>query len=64
MTIHIVDEKPDIYLTRDQYDRLLAEYNQAFMFYSGTPPSFESWVRSKQQQRIVSNGTGQRTIPK
>lgn len=47
MTIHIIDESPDIYLTQSEYSRLIAEYQQTFMFYSGTPPTFESWVRQK-----------------
>lgn len=48
MTIHIIDDSPDVYLTPDQYARYLAEYQQAFMFYSGVPPTFESWVRRRQ----------------
>ena len=48
MAVHIIDDAPiDLYLTRDQYNKLLDEYSKAFMFYSGTPPTFESWVLSK-----------------
>lgn len=60
MTIHIVDEQPDIYLTREQYERLQYEYQQAFTHYSGPVPSFETWVRQRQVQPSISNGTASR----
>jgi hypothetical protein len=47
MAIKIVDEQPDIQLTSDEHMRLLSEYRKAFMSYAGTPPTFESWVRSR-----------------
>jgi hypothetical protein len=61
MTIHIIDEQPDIYLTREQYHRLMQEYQKAFQFYSGIVPTFEDWVRHGKTQVTLSNGTGQRT---
>jgi hypothetical protein len=61
MTIHIVDDAPDIYLTREQYNQLLAEYQKAFQFFSGTPPTFEHWVAQRGSQcftnPILSSGT-------
>lgn len=54
MTIHIIDESPDVYLTQSEYNRLLSEYQQAFMFYSGAPPTFESWVRQKKGDAAIS----------
>jgi hypothetical protein len=50
MAIRIVDENPgsDVYLTANEHARLLGEYEKAFMFYAGVPPTFESWVRERQ----------------
>jgi len=47
MAIKIIDEQPDIHLTASEHARLQDEYRKAFMFYAGTPPTFESWVRSQ-----------------
>lgn len=46
MAIEIIDDKP-LQLTREQYDRLNQEYQQSFMYYSGTVPSFETWARER-----------------
>jgi len=46
MTIKIAQE-PDIVLTTEEYEKYAEEYRIAFMNYAGTPPSFETWVRSK-----------------
>lgn len=46
MAIKIV-EGPTIELTAEEYNRYSAEYEKAFMFYSGVPPTFEEWVRQK-----------------
>lgn len=51
MAIKITDEGPDIALTQDEYNQLMAEYQQSYMFYSGTPPTFEHWVRMKRERR-------------
>lgn len=51
MTIRIIDETPDVYLTQDQYNRFLAEYQQAYMFYAGTPPTLESYIRRRQSEK-------------
>lgn len=48
MSIKIIEE-PTIHLTRSECDRLLQEYRQAFLFYSGVPPSFEEWVRGRKE---------------
>lgn len=47
MAIKIIPDGPDISLTENEAAKLLAEYRQAFMFYAGTPPTFESWVRTR-----------------
>lgn len=51
MAIVIDAPEKDIHLSQDEYNRLLAEYQQSFMFYSGVPPTFESWVARKETQR-------------
>ncbi len=47
----IIIQKPasDLYLTQDEYNRLLAKYQQAFQFYSGTPPTFETWAKQQKE---------------
>lgn len=52
----IIIQKPtsDLYLTQNEYNRLLAKYQQAFQFYSGTPPTFETWA--KQQKEYERRG--------
>lgn len=52
MAIEIINEKP-LQLTREQYERLNQEYQKAFMFYSGTVPSFETWARQKINEGLV-----------
>lgn len=49
----IVIQKPitDLYLTQDEYNRLNDEYRQAHMFYSGTPPTFETWARQQKEHQ-------------
>ena len=47
----IIIQKPtsDLYLTQNEYNRLLAKYQQAFQFYSGTPPTFETWAKQQKE---------------
>lgn len=48
MAIKIIEEPGgDVYLTPSEYARLHAEYEKNFMFYAGTPPSFERWVKDR-----------------
>lgn len=51
MSIQIIKERP-IRLTEGELHRLRAEYQQAYSFYSGTPPTFEEWVRDLQKLRV------------
>lgn len=54
----IIIQKPtsDLYLTQNEYNRLLAKYQQAFQFYSGTPPTFETWAKQqKEYERLAYN---------
>lgn len=54
MTIRIIADGPDITLTESEYARLQLEYEKAFMYYSGVPPTFEEWVRG-QKKFVVEN---------
>lgn len=56
MAIIITDE-PDVYMTKDEHARLSTEYQQAFMMFAGTPPSFETWVLRKRQDNKRRAGT-------
>lgn len=57
MAIVIYKPVSDLHLTQDEYNRLLAKYQQAFQFYSGVPPTFETWAR---QQKEYERHDGQR----
>jgi len=45
MTIKIIPDGPTLELTASEFNRLQHEYSKAFMFYAGTVPTFEEWVR-------------------
>lgn len=47
MTIRIVEDGPDITLTRSQHNRLRQEYEKAFQMFIGHLPTFEEYVRSR-----------------
>lgn len=57
MTIHIIDDSPDIYLSRGDYARYRQEYERAMMFYAGPHITFEEWVRQRMTHVTLSNGT-------
>jgi hypothetical protein len=46
MAIKIIEE-PDVHLTGDELARFTADYQRDYMFYSGTPPTFESYCRGR-----------------
>jgi hypothetical protein len=46
MNIQIIKDG-NIYLTEEELYRFREEYKNAYMFYSGQPPTFESWVSAK-----------------
>jgi len=50
MAIFIKDD-PDVFLTPSELARYREEYRQAFSMFCGTPPSFNSWVASRQEQK-------------
>jgi hypothetical protein len=45
MAIKIVEE-PDVHLTREEYERLHAEWERCMMF-NAAPVSFNAWVARK-----------------
>lgn len=48
MAIEIIEPvEPTVKLTSEEYAKYHREYQDAFMFYSGMPPTFEQWVRGK-----------------
>lgn len=47
MAIKIVEDGPELTLTRSEHSRLLDEYQRQYMFYAGIVPTFEEWVRAK-----------------
>lgn len=48
MSIHIIDNAPDIYLTRDEHEHLQREYQQ-FVMFNADPPTFEGFVRMRRR---------------
>jgi len=50
MAIKVTDSEPDVHVTADELRRYQDEYQKAFMFYAGTPPSLESYIRDKQRR--------------
>jgi hypothetical protein len=57
--IEITDAKnPPLRLTQAQYDYWRGRYAEAYRYYYGSPPDFESWVRNqlegpKQTREVV-----------
>lgn len=50
MSIRIIEDGPEITLTRSEYERLLGEWRTSCT-YSAKPLSFEEWVRNRQKPR-------------
>lgn len=46
MSVKIIDE-PTIILTAEERDKYAHEYRNAFQFWSGHVPSFETWLRRR-----------------
>jgi hypothetical protein len=57
MSIEII-KQPPLRLTQSEFNRLMAEYRQAFLFYSGPPPAFEDWARGKVSGNAALIGDG------
>lgn len=50
MAIKIIeDEQPDIYLTREERNQLMGEYQRAYQHFCGTPPTFETFVKQRKK---------------
>jgi hypothetical protein len=50
MPIEIIDD-PVVRLTASDAAKWRERYNQAFSMYSGTPPTFASWVHQQLHQK-------------
>jgi hypothetical protein len=48
MGIKVLDE-PDVTVTASELVRYQDEYQRAYMFYSGTPPTLAEFIRRKQE---------------
>jgi len=44
MAIRIIEQEPDVRITREKYQRMVHEYNSATMMMVN-PPDFETWLR-------------------
>jgi hypothetical protein len=53
MAIKIIDDGPEIVITRSEHVRLSREYQQVTSFMVD-PPTFEDFVRSRAQSRAAS----------
>jgi hypothetical protein len=49
MAIKVLDE-PDVTVTATELARYRADYQQDFMFYSGTPPTLNEYIYRRQQR--------------
>lgn len=49
MAINIVKKQPDVNVTSCELAKYKIEYERDHMFYSGTPPTLEEYIRNKQQ---------------
>ena len=51
MTIKII-KQPDVHVTESELARYQDEYQQAYMFFAGTPPTLEEFIRRTKTRRI------------
>lgn len=52
MPIRIIDQKPDVAVTESELERYRDEYQRSYMFYSGTPPSLEEFIRRRKNDKL------------
>lgn len=48
----IVDKKPDVHVTESELRRYRDEYQKAYMFYAGTPPTLEDFIRRRKNDKL------------
>jgi hypothetical protein len=60
MAIRVIKEA-DVTVTESELQRYKDEYNQAYMFYAGTPPTLEEFIRRKQLEPVANLWKGQAT---
>lgn len=59
MAIKII-KQPDVHVTESELERYQADYQRDFMFYAGTPPTLEEYIR-RRQKRDADPAKGWRT---
>lgn len=47
MAIRVIDQKPDVHVTESELRRFRDEYQRTYMFYAGTPPTLEDFIRNR-----------------
>lgn len=53
MSIKIVEDGPEIILSKSEYERLLQEFTKSMMYYAGPLISFETWLRRRNMERAA-----------
>jgi hypothetical protein len=51
MTIKIVEDGPDVTVTRSDYNRFAQEHRKAFQMYVGPIPTLEQYIRQRLQEQ-------------
>ena len=54
MSIKVIEDGPEIVLTKSQHDRFIREYIES-QKYTTTPVSFETWLRRNQAKQEPSH---------
>ena len=52
----VVDKEPDVHVTEAELRRYTNEYRKAYMFYAGTPPTLEEFIRRKKNAKDMWRG--------
>jgi len=55
MSIKIV-KQPDVHVTESELRKYQDEYKNAYMFYAGTPPTLEEFIRRKKAAKEFHQG--------
>lgn len=49
MSIHIIEDDP-LFISANELARYQREYEQAYMFYAGIPPTIEEFIKHKKSE--------------
>lgn len=50
MAIKIVEDGPDITVSRSEFNRFSQDYRKAFQMYAGAVPTLEEYIRGRLQE--------------